>query len=120
MIIILANLSEDMEEPQIKDIIESLKKDCQMEKISILAQKNHKTGIFEFHGLVTITPDSVAKNIIEELINNKTDNRYSDVHEYRERCDRRVNRNSEGLSGDHGSDHRNQYSEMFLKHAIFK
>lgn len=118
MIIILVNLSENMDEHQIEDLIKPLVKDCQIVKISILAQKNRKTSIFEFHGLVTITPDSVAKNIIEELINNKINNKYSDVREYQERYshnDQRVNRNHlKGLNDNRCSDRRRKYSEVFL------
>jgi len=118
MIIILVNLSENMDEHQIEELIKPLVKDCQIVKISILAQKNRKTSIFEFHGLVTIIPDSVARNIIEELINNKINNKYSDVREYQERYghnDQRVNSNHlKGLNDSRCSDRRRKYSEVFL------
>lgn len=119
MVIILVNLSENMDEPQIEDLIRSLVKDCQIVSISILAQKNCSTSIFEFHGLVTIIPDSTAKIVIEKLMNNQINGGYSDVHEYQERChhsDRKANKNYlKGQSDNRSSDRRKQYSESFLK-----
>jgi hypothetical protein len=96
-----------------------LVKNCQIVSISILAQKNYSTSIFEFHGLVTITPDAIAKNVIEKLMNNQINGRYSDVHEYQDRCqhsDRIANKNyPKGLSDNRCSDRRKQYSESFFK-----
>jgi hypothetical protein len=118
MIIILVNLSENMDEPQIEELIRSLGKDCEIGKISILAQKNSKTSLFEFHGLVAITPDSIVKEIIEELMAKKINGGYSTVHEYKARYDHHDPINNKYFrkeSGDEGlNERRNLYSEIYF------
>lgn len=85
MIIILANIPDDTGNQEIEDFIRLAVKDAFIENISIMAQKNTRTHDLQFHGLVTITPDSVAKEVIKKLNGNKINGRHVDIHEYQAR-----------------------------------
>jgi hypothetical protein len=73
MIIILKNISTTTREQDIEGFMKPaikgglLRKSGYIEKISILALKDTRTDKIKYHGLVTVTPDSVADRVIKKL-----------------------------------------------------
>lgn len=101
MIVILRNISASTREQDIEDFIEPaikgglIRKSGHIEKISILVLKDTRTEKMEFHGLVTIVPDSAANRAIKKLNKKQLNGRRVLVREYQIRRwqnDSRVNR----------------------------
>jgi hypothetical protein len=73
MIIILKNISAKASKQDIKAFLSPtvkgglFSKSGQIEKISILLQKNLRTRLIHYHGLAEITPEIVAKRVIKKL-----------------------------------------------------
>jgi hypothetical protein len=73
MIVILKNIPENTTIQVIKDFLMPvikghwLRKAGQIENVSILSQKNIKTHLLHYHGLVEIQPDIVANRVIKQL-----------------------------------------------------
>ena len=56
-----------------------------VENIKVLQLKDARTNISEYHGLVTMQPDSAAKKVIKRLNRKKFLNKYIAVEEYQRR-----------------------------------
>lgn len=116
MIIILKNIPADTGNKKIEDFIRPvikgslLSKSGRIESISNLVQKNIKTNKIEHHGLVRITPDSVAERAIKKLNRKRVNGRYINVHEYQIRLwqnDHRISRGQiENFTNKRQSDRR--------------
>lgn len=85
MIIILVNLPDNTNKKEIEDFIRPAIKGGHIGSIAIIVQKKPKTHEIKYHGLVRITPDSVAKRAVESLNKEQINGRHIDVHEYRAR-----------------------------------
>ncbi|TAK64181.1 RNA-binding protein [Methylobacter sp.] len=91
MIILLKNILSNTTEKDIEDFIQPaikgslLSKRGQIEHISILRQKDSSMEDFECHGLVTITPDSVAIKAINKLNKKRIKGKSVVVREYQTR-----------------------------------
>lgn len=117
MIIILANIPDNTGNQDIEDFIRPAVKDAFVTNISIMAQKNTKTHEIQFHGLITIVPDSVAKEVIKKLDGNKINGRHVDIHEYQVRYlhnDPRVSEDQfKELSVNRQRDRRSRHLEIY-------
>ena len=88
MIIILMNVPVSTGNKDIEDFIRPaikgglLRKRGHIEKISILGLKDTQTNEIQYHGLVTITPDSVAKQALKKLNKKRISGRHIHVREY--------------------------------------
>lgn len=73
MVIILKHIHAKTTRQNIKDFLASelkgslLNKSGQIHNIYILTQRNIRTREIQYHGLVEIVPDSVAKRLLESL-----------------------------------------------------
>ena len=91
MIIFLRNIPARTKHSDIKAFIEpAIKmslfgKKGNIIKIKILHLKDSRTYISEFHGLVTIEPDTAAQKVIQRLNRKKFLNKYIAVREYQRR-----------------------------------
>ncbi len=85
MIIILINLPDNTDKKQIEDFIRPAIKDGHMGGIAIMVQRHPKTHEIKHHGLVRLTPDSVATRAIGDLNEKQINGRHVDVHEYKTR-----------------------------------
>lgn len=74
-----------MDRKELEDFIRPAVKDGHLVSVAIMVQKNPKTHEIKYHGLVRLTPDSVAKRAIEDLNGKQINDRPIDVHEYRTR-----------------------------------
>jgi len=117
MIIILANIPDNTGNQEIEDFIRLAVKDAFIANISIMAQKNTQTHDLQFHGLVTIIPDSVAKEVIKKLNGNKINGRHVDIHEYQARYwhnDPRISEDQfKELSINRQGDRRSRHLEIY-------
>lgn len=100
MIIILKKIPANTNNMQIKEFIKpALKggvfsKSGRIDNISFLVKKNIKTQHVEYHALVTIMPDSVARRVIKKLNGKRINGKHIVVNEYRHRSwhnDPRIN-----------------------------
>jgi hypothetical protein len=85
VIIILINLPENTNKKDIEDFVRPAIEDGHMGGIAIMVQRHPKTLEIKYHGLVRLTPDSVAKRAIKDLNDKQINGRHIDVHEYRTR-----------------------------------
>lgn len=101
MIILLKNILSNTTDKDIEDFIRPaikgslLSKRGRIEHISILKQKDSSMEDYECHGLVTITPDSVAIKAINKLNKKRIKGKSVIVREYQIRRwhnDPRINR----------------------------
>lgn len=121
MIIILKNIPANTRNQDIEDFIRpALKgglfsKSGQIESISILAQKDPKMHHIEYHGLVRIMPDAIAKRAIKKLNRKRINGKHVAVHEYQIRRwqnDPRIRNQNEELSNKRQSDRRRRHLEV--------
>ena len=100
MIIILKKIPFNTTEIQIENFLETavkgglLSKSGYIDNISFLAKKQIETDKIEYHGLVTILPDSIAKRAIKKLNGKMLNGKYIVIAEYKNRSwhnDQRVN-----------------------------
>jgi hypothetical protein len=88
MLIILKRISEDTTLRMIEDFVESankasfFRKGGKIEDISIIALQDCQTDEIEYHGLVSLTPDSVAERVIKELNGKSINDKNILVSEY--------------------------------------
>ncbi len=117
MIIILANIPDNTGNQDIEDFIRPAVKDAFIANVSIMAQKDAQTHDLQFHGLITIIPDSAAKEAIKKLKGNKINGRLVDIHEYQARYmqnDPRINEDQlKALSVSRQGDRRCRHMEIY-------
>ena len=103
MILFLRNISAQTRHSDIVAFIEPAMKVIlfgkkgTIERIKILHLKNSRTNISEFHGLVTIEPDVVAKRVLKRLNRKKFLDKHIVVRQYYQRDwhnDSRLNHDS--------------------------
>lgn len=88
MIIILRRIPQNTKESEIIEFISPvlkgglLKKTGHIENVKILVLKDNQRGTIEYHGLVTIDPDSAANRVIKKLNRKLFKNRIIMVREY--------------------------------------
>ena len=91
MILFLRNISAQTRHSDIVAFIEPAMKVIlfgkkgTIERIKILHLKNSRTNISEFHGLVTIEPDVVAKRVLKRLNRKKFLDKHIVVRQYQQR-----------------------------------
>lgn len=122
MVIILIDIPENITKQEIENFIGSSAKDGHIEDISIVVQKNLKTHQLQYHGLVMITPDSVAKKTIVKLTSHAIKDKPVAIREYQSRSIDNDRRNKKNLLAEFDyinkfndrrkSDRRHQYSEV--------
>jgi hypothetical protein len=118
MIIILTKISEDTDQQDIEDFIRPFVKNGQIKSIAVMAQKNIKTHDLQYHALVTITSDFVAKEAIKKIkwTEIKLKGRDIAIREFRNRTchdDPRKNELAYQLNDRRQNDRRCQYSGLF-------
>jgi hypothetical protein len=122
MIIIFKKISVKTKKQDIKDFIAPvikgswLRKSGQIESIVILTQRNIRTRIIQYHVLIEIIPDSVAKRVIKKLNMKTLTGNYVAVCEYKVRNwhnDPRINyRPHKSLKNKRIADRRDRYEEV--------
>ena len=91
MIIILKNISANTRKQDVKNFIAPAVKGGWFEKkgkilsISILSQRNLRTRMISYHGLVNIEPSHVAERVIKKLNKKLLGGKYIVVAEYKKR-----------------------------------
>jgi class 3 adenylate cyclase len=114
--VILKHIPQDTTHKQILQFVKpALKggifsKSGTLERISVLAQKDKLSDIMEFHAILYIQPEEVAKRIINKLHRKQLNGRYVAVAEYIERSiydgRKNVHNDDEYLEDDHIADRR--------------
>jgi predicted lipoprotein len=123
MLIILKNIPTKTRKQDIANFIMPvvkggwLRKGGQIKNISILAQKNMRTRIIQYHGLVDILPDEVAEKVIKKLHRKALIGKHIAVCEYRirnVRNDRRFNQANvpENIKNKRACDCRDHYEPI--------
>ncbi len=79
-----------------------------------MAQKNTGTHDLQYHGLVTITPDSAAKDVIDKLNGTQLNDKHIVIREYKNREYVADQKALDELNTQHQGDRRHQYSESYL------
>jgi hypothetical protein len=119
MIIILTNISDTTDKQDIEGFIRPFVNNGRIENIAIMAQKDIKTHDLQYHTLVTIMPDSVAKEAVKKIkwTEIKLKGRDVAIREYQSRScqnDPRSRKEQAGrLNDQRQSDRRRQYSGIF-------
>lgn len=121
MIIILKKIPAHTRSQEIEDFVRPaikgglFSKSGRIESISILVQQDAQTHEIEYHGLVRIMPDDIAKRAIKKLNRKRLNGRHIAVFEYQHRRwqnDRRIRNQNEELRNKRLSDRRRRYLEV--------
>ena len=126
MMIILKNISAKASKQDIKEFLSPavkggwLSKGGQIEKVSILLQKNRSTHLLHYHGLAEVSPESVAKRVIKKLNRKPLLGKRVAVSEYKVRSpynDPRLKRTItlRWIDDRRVHDRRENYEETFLE-----
>jgi hypothetical protein len=118
MVIILIDIFDSTDKRDIEDFIRPFVTNGRIESISVMAQKDSKSHDLQYHALVTITSDFVAKEAIKKIkwTEIKLKGRNIAIREFRNRAchdDPRKDELAYQLNDRRQSDRRCQYSGLF-------